>query len=159
MENKIILPAEWYPQSAVQLTWPHDETDWAPILDEVIPCFVSIAKEVIKHEKLLIVCPDEQEVRRQLGDVDDSRIIFREMATNDTWARDHGGITVFDQGEPVVYDFVFNGWGMKFAANLDNLVTRTCRYREHLPAGFRSSICNRLSWKAAVSNRMAREHC
>ena len=124
MENKIILPAEWYPQSAVQLTWPHDETEWAPILDEVIPCFVSIAKEVIKHEKLLIVCPDEQEVRRQLGDVDDSRIIFREMATNDTWARDHGGITVFDQGEPVVYDFVFNGWGMKFAANLDNLVTR-----------------------------------
>ena len=124
MENKIILPAEWYPQSAVQLTWPHEETDWAPILDEVIPCFVSIAKEVIKHEKLLIVCPDEQEVRRQLGDVDDSRIIFREMATNDTWARDHGGITVFDQGEPVVYDFVFNGWGMKFAANLDNLVTR-----------------------------------
>ena len=63
MENKIILPAEWYPQSAVQLTWPHEETDWAPILDEVIPCFVSIAKEVIKHEKLLIVCPDEQEVR------------------------------------------------------------------------------------------------
>lgn len=56
MENKIILPAEWYPQSAVQLTWPHEETDWAPILDEVIPCFVSIAKEVIKHEKLLIVC-------------------------------------------------------------------------------------------------------
>ena len=67
MEYKIILPAEWYPQSAVQLTWPHEETDWAPILDEVIPCFVSIAKEVIKHEKLLIVCPDEQEVRRQLG--------------------------------------------------------------------------------------------
>ena len=124
MENKIILPAEWYPQSAVQLTWPHEETDWAPILDEVIPCFVSIAKEVIKHEKLLIVCPDEQAVRRQLGDVDYSRIIFREMATNDTWARDHGGITVFDQGEPVVYDFVFNGWGMKFAANLDNLITR-----------------------------------
>ena len=124
MENKIILPAEWYPQSAVQLTWPHEETDWAPILDEVIPCFVSIAKEVIKHEKLLIVCPDEQVVRRQLGDVDDSRIIFREMATNDTWARDHGGITVFDQGEPAVYDFVFNGWGMKYVANLDNLITR-----------------------------------
>lgn len=124
MEDKIILPAEWYPQSAVQLTWPHEDTDWAPILEEVIPCFVAIAKEVTKHEKLLIVCPDEQDVRKQLGDVDYSRIIFREMATNDTWARDHGGITVFDQGEPAVYDFVFNGWGMKFAANLDNLITR-----------------------------------
>ena len=55
MEHNVILPAEWYPQSAVQLTWPHENTDWAPILDEVIPCFVAIAKEVIKREKLLIV--------------------------------------------------------------------------------------------------------
>ena len=37
MEHNVILPAEWYPQSAVQLTWPHENTDWAPILDEVIP--------------------------------------------------------------------------------------------------------------------------
>lgn len=125
MKNKTVLPAEWYPQSAVQLTWPHEDTDWAPILDEVIPCFVAIAKEVIKREKLLIVCPDEQAVRAQLGDVDYSRILFREMETNDTWARDHGGISVFDEGTPMVYDFVFNGWGMKFAANHDNLITRT----------------------------------
>ncbi|WP_459187085.1 agmatine deiminase family protein [Parabacteroides sp. APC149_11_2_Y6] len=124
MENKIILPAEWYPQSAIQLTWPHEDTDWAPILDEVIPCFVSIAREVIKREKLLIVCVDEQAVREQLGEVDYSRILFREMETNDTWARDHGGISVFDEGGPCVYDFVFNGWGMKFAANYDNLITR-----------------------------------
>ena len=69
MEHNVILPAEWYPQSAVQLTWPHENTDWAPILDEVIPCFVAIAKEVIKREKLLIVCPDETAVREQLGEV------------------------------------------------------------------------------------------
>lgn len=124
IEDRIVLPAEWYPQSAVQLTWPHEGTDWAPILDEVIPCFVAIAKEVIKREKLLIVCSDELVVRRQLGDVDYDRILFREMETNDTWARDHGGISVFDQREPLIYDFVFNGWGMKFAANLDNLITR-----------------------------------
>lgn len=76
MEHNVILPAEWYPQSAVQLTWPHENTDWAPILDEVIPCFVAIAKEVIKREKLLIVCPDETAVREQLGEVDYDRIIF-----------------------------------------------------------------------------------
>ena len=124
MTKQTILPAEWYPQSAIQLTWPHEETDWAPILDEVIPCFVAIAKEVIKHELLLIVCPDEQQVRAQLGEVDDTRIRFREMETNDTWARDHGGISIFDEGKPMLYDFVFNGWGMKFPANLDNLITR-----------------------------------
>ena len=128
MTKHTVLPAEWYPQSAIQLTWPHEETDWAPILEEVIPCFVAIAKEVIKRELLLIVCPDEQEVRAQLGDVDYTRIRFREMETNDTWARDHGGISIFEEGKSMLYDFVFNGWGMKFAANLDNLITRRlCR--------------------------------
>ena len=122
--SKMIFPAEWFPQSAVQLTWPHRETDWAPVLDEVIPCFVEIAKEIIKRETLLIVCQDEKEVRRQIGDIDESRIIFREIPTNDTWARDHGGITVIEDDKPKVLDFVFNGWGMKFAANHDNLITR-----------------------------------
>lgn len=122
--NQIIFPAEWHPQSAIQLTWPHKDTDWASMLDEVVPCFVNIAKEVAKREKLLIVCPDKDEVLSQLKGIDTSRVIFREMPTNDTWARDHGGITVFDNQQPVIYDFVFNGWGLKFAANHDNLITR-----------------------------------
>ena len=124
MEQKVIFPAEWYPQSAIQLTWPHGQTDWAPILNEVTECYVAIAREIVKREKLLIVCDEIAEVRRHLGEIDYSSIIFREMKTNDTWARDHGGITVFAGGKPTVYDFVFNGWGMKFAANYDNLITR-----------------------------------
>ena len=124
MEQNIFFPPEWYPQSAVQLTWPHEQTDWAPIIDEATACFVAIARDVMKHEKLLIVCVDESEVRRQLGTVDDHNVLFREIRSNDSWARDHGGITVFVDGKPVIYDFVFNGWGMKFAANCDNLITR-----------------------------------
>ena len=124
MEQQIIFPAEWSPQSAVQLTWPHEDTDWAAMLGEVVPCFEAIAYEVAKREKLLIVCPDEKEVRRRLRLIDHSRIIFRRMKTNDTWARDHGGISVWENGRHVVYDFVFNGWGMKYAANYDNLITR-----------------------------------
>lgn len=130
MDNKTILPAEWYPQSAVQLTWPHEGTDWAAMLDEVVPCFVEIAREVVKREKLLIVCRNEAKVRNQLGEVDYSRVIFRQIESNDTWARDHGGISVFEEGMPVVYDFVFNGWGMKFAADYDNLITRKLFYRK-----------------------------
>ena len=122
--NKLIFPAEWHPQSAVQLTWPHRHTDWESIFDEVIPCFVNIAKEIIKHETLLIVCQDAEDVRCQLGNIDKSCIVFREMPVNDTWARDHGGITVIEDNKPKVLDFVFNGWGMKFAANHDNLITR-----------------------------------
>ena len=124
LEPTIQLPAEWAEQQFVQLTWPHAETDWAYMLDEVNACFVNIAREIIKHENLLIVCTDTDEVEQLLGDADLSRITFAEMATNDTWARDHGGITVLEDGKPVIYDFTFNGWGMKFAANHDNMITR-----------------------------------
>ena len=123
-DKKILLPAEWAEQQFVQLTWPHAGTDWANMLDEVNVCFVNIAKEILKRENLLIVCADTDEVEKLLGDIDLSRVTFVEMPTNDTWARDHGGITVFEDGKPVVYDFTFNGWGMKFAANHDNLITR-----------------------------------
>jgi agmatine deiminase len=121
----IQLPAEWAKQSGVQLTWPHENTDWKEILDEVIPCFVAIAKEVAKRELLLIVCPDRDVVKKQLGnDINYDNVRFVQLETNDTWARDHGAISVFVNNEPYIFDFCFNGWGMKFAANHDNVITR-----------------------------------
>jgi agmatine/peptidylarginine deiminase len=122
--KKILFPPEWYPQSAVQLTWPDRETDWEYILDEAETVYTNIAREIVKYETLLVVCRDETAVRQRLHGIDFGKVIFRTMDCNDTWARDHGGITVFIDGKPVVYDFVFNGWGMKFPANLDNLITR-----------------------------------
>ena len=122
--SSIRLPAEWEPQSFVQLTWPHAGTDWANMLDEVSECFVGIAREIVKRERLLIVCADENSVREQLRDLSQDKITCVEIPSNDTWARDHGGITVMEDGKPVVLDFTFNGWGMKFPANLDNQITR-----------------------------------
>lgn len=118
------LPAEWAEQDFVQLTWPHENTDWAEMLDEVNICFAEIAKAVVRFQDLLIVCKNADRVKAALGNTDLQRIKFIELATNDTWARDHGGITVFENGKAVLYDFCFNGWGMKFAANYDNLITR-----------------------------------
>ena len=118
------LPAEWATQEFVQLTWPHADTDWAYMLHEVTECFVNIAREIVKRQQLLIVCVDAEEVETYFSDDELQRISFAEMSTNDTWARDHGGITVFENGKVVVYDFTFNGWGMKFAANHDNQITR-----------------------------------
>ena len=54
MEHNVILPAEWYPQSAVQLTWPHENTDWAPILDEVIPCPRIVRIHLTKNDTVVI---------------------------------------------------------------------------------------------------------
>jgi agmatine/peptidylarginine deiminase len=118
------FPAEWTLQDAVLLTWPHSGTDWENNLDEVILCFVSIAKEIIKREKLIVVCRSIGEVKQALGAVDYSRVIFREICSNDTWSRDHGPLSVFVNDVPHLLDFTFNGWGLKFPANYDNQITR-----------------------------------
>ncbi|MBI9065108.1 MAG: agmatine deiminase family protein, partial [Marinilabiliaceae bacterium] len=39
-----VFPAEWEPQSGVQLTWPDSCTDWSDILEEVIPVYQLVAK-------------------------------------------------------------------------------------------------------------------
>lgn len=122
--KKRILPAEWAPQECVQLTWPHADSDWAPYLEEAISCFCQIAKEISKRELLIIVCVDIELVKGQLADVNFHNIAFVEAQTNDTWARDHGGITVIEDGKGLILDFMFNGWGLKFASNHDNLITR-----------------------------------
>jgi len=119
------FPSEWTMQSGVMITWPHEDTDWAYMLDEAVACFVKIAREISKRERLLIVCRNEQSVRKDLGEVMNPNIRFRELPTNDTWARDHGPITVFVDGSPYLYDFQFNGWGLKFPANYDNQITKS----------------------------------
>ena len=97
------MPAEWEPQTAVQLTWPHEHTDWAPMLPEITRVYDEMAHEISRRERLIVV--------------DD-------IPHNDTWARDHGFITVEEDEALRLLDFRFNGWGEKFPAELDNQINR-----------------------------------
>lgn len=119
------LLAEWHLQSGIQLTWPHAGTDWAYMLEEVQECFVRIAREIAERELLLIVTPEPEAVEKQIAaTVNMTNVRFLKCETNDTWARDHGAITMIDNGTPSLLDFKFNGWGLKFASDLDNQITR-----------------------------------
>ena len=120
-----VLPDEWAPQSGIQLTWPHAGTDWAHMLTEVQACFAAIAREIAQRELLLIVTPEPEEVKKQISaTVNMQNVRFMECETNDTWARDHGAITMLDAEGASLLDFMFNGWGLKFASDKDNLITR-----------------------------------
>ena len=57
MEKEFYLPAEWQKQSFIQLTWPHEETDWAYMLDEVEKCFLQLAREIASRQQLVVVAP------------------------------------------------------------------------------------------------------
>lgn len=120
------LPAEWFPQSGVQLTWPHVGTDWSHMLHEVEACYIQLAREIAKRELLLIVTPEVQQVSNYLerAHINMSNVRLFECETNDTWARDHGFITIMDGDKPLLLDFTFNGWGLKFASHYDNQINR-----------------------------------
>lgn len=124
--NHIFFPPEWYPQSAIQLTWPHPDTDWDYMLEEVTACYVNIAVEILKRQKLIVVCHNAETVKYELKEYKDlfRNLTLVELPTNDTWARDHSGISVINNGKKQVYDFTFNGWGLKFASNYDNQISR-----------------------------------
>lgn len=119
------LPAEWEEQDGVLLAWPHADSDWGDTLAAVEAVFVEIAVAISRFERVVIVAPVIAPVREQLhrAGVDLNRFSFYPMATNDTWSRDFGPITVYENGVPVLCDFGFNAWGLKFAANFDNLIT------------------------------------
>ncbi len=126
------LPAEWEKQSGVQLTWPDETTPWYE-LDKVVECYVKIAAAILKFERLMVVATDPSAAKMTMAvtaakcgvQMDVDKIMWQQAEINDTWARDHGGIAVYgDNGEKYLYDFVFNGWGLKFASNLDNQITK-----------------------------------
>lgn len=128
--DKYILPAEWHQQSCIQLTWPHEDTDWLPYLDDITETFVQIAKAVTRYEPLVIAAKHPERVLEQLTDSlteeELERVNIVECDNNDTWARDHAFITlVSTSGHCRLLDFRFNGWGEKFAADKDNLVSST----------------------------------
>lgn len=122
-------PAEWEHQSGLMLTWPHPETDWHPFLQEVEPVFTEIARHAARHQTVLVACHDARhreqvDARLQATGLTPGQYRLYIAPSNDSWARDHGPIAVLDDERPLLLDFVFNGWGGKFPADLDNCITR-----------------------------------
>ena len=130
MPNHVVnvrLPAEWEPQSAVHLTLPHAGTDWAPILEDVLPVFIEIAETIARFENVLIVAQHAVEARKLFSRTYADQLQIVQIEANDTWARDHGAITIERDGKPELLDFVFNGWGLKFPADKDNQINAKLR--------------------------------
>ncbi len=119
------LPAEWESFGAILLSWPHKNSDWDYMLEEVTQCYINIVEAITQETNVIIVAPDIEIPKMHLNHINKSLITYYEIPTNDTWARDFGVITTCDkEGNFILNDFQFNGWGLKFASNKDNLITR-----------------------------------
>lgn len=118
------MPAEWEAVDAVLLAWPHENTDWAHMLPDVRRCYADIIAAAVRRAHVIIIGPEAPaEEFLPTGELR-SKVHYIEIPTNDTWTRDYGAITTIGaEGRFRINDFKFNGWGLKFASNHDNLST------------------------------------
>lgn len=124
-----LLP-EWYPQDGILLTWPRPDGDWGPLLARIEATLERIVVATTRLQRVLICVPDELTQQRLAAafnayGVTASRLQLIVAPSDDTWARDHGPISVVDeQGKIVMLDYTFTGWGGKFPAGHDNRLTQ-----------------------------------
>lgn len=118
------LVPEWFPQRGVLMSLPHEDTDWAYMLDQVHRCCFDILRALVRHDaKPMLLVPSADYAKRVLPEDLLRTIGVVEADYNDTWIRDYGPLTLKNSaGEVRLADFGFNGWGLKFAADKDNLV-------------------------------------
>ncbi|PLX91748.1 MAG: agmatine deiminase [Desulfuromonas sp.] len=120
------LPAEWEEQDGVLLSWPHADSDWCDDLERVEPVFFEIALQISRFERVIIVAPDAEALtpRLRAAGIDSARLSVVALPSNDTWSRDFGPIAIEADGALKLLDFGFNGWGLKFASDRDNQISR-----------------------------------
>jgi agmatine/peptidylarginine deiminase len=125
MSAAVRFPAEWEPQSAILIAWPHAGTDWADRLGEVEETYIALVAAITRFEPVIVCVADgdvEAYARARLASarVDMGRVRFVEVAYDDTWLRDSGPITLHAPDGFRLLDFRFTGWGGKFKATQDD---------------------------------------
>lgn len=125
------LPAEWEPQDAVMLAWPHAATDWAPQLAEVTRVYLELTRQIGRFTRVLIVTGEAAKVADELhrAGINPDPVRYCPAPTDDTWIRDFGPLSIYRDGAPVLLDFIFDGWGGKFPATRDNRVSAVLHRR------------------------------
>ena len=110
MTPRLTFLPEWVEQDLVLISWPNETMDWASRLPQIEACYKQMAESILAYEDLLILAKDPEHVRSLLSDREHKHELFiMEMDCNDTWCRDYAPLSL---------------WGMKFAADKDNLITR-----------------------------------
>lgn len=133
--NRRRMPAEWESPKRVLLTFPNSDTDW----DYMLPRIQDFYKSLIKTFNLVkipvtVLCNGDEKLLTDLQEGRDTKLlqIISDVEFNDTWIRDYGPITV-EEDKKILVDFGFNGWGLKFASDHDNLVNLHLTERDYLP--------------------------
>lgn len=166
-KDSIRFPAEWESCRAVMIAWPHSATDWQYMLDEVEACYDDLASAIMRFAPLIVITPEPERIHERLvrNGARPEWFSIADVMTNDTWVRDYGFITTLgcsgqsDNGQDsevaaddseqkadvrkqvrILNDFTFNGWGLKFSADKDNLVNRRLFFEGLVDGEYRNRL-------------------
>jgi agmatine deiminase len=107
------------------MTLPRAQSDWGAYISEVLTGYSAMLEAISRFEPVVLLCADREatvEWLRMVG-LENRPIHPVFIPTNDTWIRDYGPITLLEGQKPLLCDFEFNGWGLKYPANWDNQAT------------------------------------
>lgn len=122
-KTDIRVPAEWESCRSVLLALPEAHTDWLYMLDEARDQYRRIIEALTaRGQHCTVITASRPEAEKLLSGCEMSLLTILELDYNDTWTRDYGPISAIRGERLRALDFGFNGWGLKFAADRDNLV-------------------------------------
>jgi len=123
------MPAEWEPQAAVWLSWPHNLKTWPGHFRPIPAKFAEIVAHISRFEEVRINIAKPLQKRAlsliTKAKADLSKVTLYDHPTNDAWCRDHGPIFVKNDktGEVAITDWEHNAWGGKYPPyDLDNTI-------------------------------------
>ncbi len=114
------MPAEWEPQAAIWLSWPHRHKTWPGNFRPIPAKFAEIVAQISRFQNVRINAAKPLQARaRSLiarAKADLTRVRFYSHPTNDAWCRDHGPIFVRNDrtSEVALTDWEYNAWGGKY---------------------------------------------
>ena len=120
-----VLPAEWEPQDAIILAWPHERSDWLPLLADIRKTYLELIKQITRFEAIILFIPSEKAFAAIKSLLRQNQIKLEKITPvyadyNDTWLRDTGPLSLRTDHGIQHIDYRFNGWGNKFEYGLDN---------------------------------------
>lgn len=126
-EAGFYMPAEWERHEGTWLQWPQDRVQEGNLL-KLERTWLMMVDALQQHENVHIAVADERQrdhVAHQIHyfGIGLGTVRLTVIPTDDVWARDNGPIFIVNQdGHLAITDWIFNGWGNRYAYRLDNLV-------------------------------------
>jgi agmatine deiminase len=145
------MPAEWEPQRATWLAWPHNRSDWPGKFAPIPYVYAEIVRHLAGAARVELIVNDAEAEARARGILMDtavlpaleSRIGFHRWPTNRGWLRDSGPIFVRGKagggtgnvaGNVAVTNWKFNAWAKYRNWQLDNTLPEKIAEARGCPA-------------------------